>query len=66
MHLRSPSSDRGVQSFLWALTFFVILYFGMVLVQFGKGTSLVVALSVAIATFVFVRLCGADDRTGRR
>ncbi len=59
MHL--PSIDRGVSSFLWALVFFVVLYFGMVLIQIGKGTSFVVALSVAIMTFVFVRLRGGDE-----
>jgi len=30
MHLRIPSIDRGVQSFVWAVVFFLFLYFGMV------------------------------------
>ena len=28
MHLRMPSIDRGVQSFIWAVVFFLFLYFG--------------------------------------
>jgi hypothetical protein len=61
MHLRSPSLDRGVTSFLWSLGFFVLLFFGMVAIQIGKGTALVVSLAASIAIFVFVRLRG-DDR----
>jgi hypothetical protein len=61
MHLRVPSNDRGVTSFVWALAFFVILFFGMVLIQIAKGTALVVALAASIAIFVFVRLRGGDD-----
>ncbi len=61
MHLRAPSNDRGVTSFVWALVFFLVLFFGMVLIQIVKGTALVVALSASIAIFVFVRLRGGDD-----
>jgi hypothetical protein len=61
MHLRAPSNDRGVTSFVWALVFFAVLYFGMVLIQFAKGTALIVSLAASIAIFVFVRLQGGDD-----
>ena len=37
MHLRMPSIDRGVQSFLWAFVFFLVLYFGMVAVDVAQG-----------------------------
>ena len=30
MHLRMPSIDRGVQSFIWAVVFFLFLYFAFV------------------------------------
>ena len=33
MHLRMPSIDRGVQSFVWAVVFFLFLYFGMVMIS---------------------------------
>jgi len=58
MHLRTPSIDRGVQSFLWALLFFVILYFGMAAVGVAKGTSLLLSLVGAFLIFLFVRTRG--------
>ena len=60
MHLRMPSIDRGVQSFLWALVFFLILYFGMVAIEVGKGTALLVSLVSAFLIYVFVRTRGGD------
>jgi hypothetical protein len=65
MHLRLPSIDRGVQSFAWAVVFFLFLFFGMVAIQIGKGTALVVSLAAACAIFVFVRRQGADDPADR-
>ena len=44
MHLRMPSIAHGVQSFLWALLFFVVMYFGMVALDIRKGTALLVSL----------------------
>ncbi len=58
MHLRMPSIDRGVQSFLWALVFFLVLYFGMVAVGVGKATALLVSLVSAFLIFLFVRTRG--------
>ena len=58
MHLRMPSIDRGVQSFLWAVVFFLILYFGMVAVDVAKGTALLVSLVSAFLIFLFVRTRG--------
>ena len=58
MHLRLPSIDRGVQSFLWALVFFLILYFGMVAVDIHKATSLMTSLVSAFLIFLFVRTRG--------
>jgi hypothetical protein len=61
MHLRAPSTDRGVQSFIWALVFFLILYFGMIAVDVSKATALIVSLVSAFLIFLFVRTRGADD-----
>jgi hypothetical protein len=58
MHLRSPSIDRGVQSFLWALVFFLFLYFGMVAVEVTKATALIISLVAAFLIFFFVRIRG--------
>ncbi len=60
MHLRAPSVDRGVQSFLWAVVFFLVMYFGMVAVEVSKATALIVSLVASFLIFVFVRTCGGD------
>jgi predicted membrane protein len=58
VHLRMPSIDRGVQSFLWTLVFFLILYFGMVAVDVGRATALLISLVSAFLIFLFVRTRG--------
>ena len=58
MHLRAPSIDRGVQSFIWAVVFFLFLYFGMVAIAVSKGTALLVSLVLAFLIFLFVRTRG--------
>ena len=55
MHLRMPSIDRGVQSFIWAVVFFLFIYFGMVLIAVAKGTALVLSLVASFLIFLFVR-----------
>ncbi len=61
MHLRVPSIDRGVQSFWWAVVFFLFLYFGMVLIAVSKGTAFVLSLVISFLIFLFVRTRGEDD-----
>jgi hypothetical protein len=61
MHLRTPSTDRGVQSFLWAVVFFLVLYFGMLAVAVAKGTAIVLSLVASFLIFVYVRTRGGDD-----
>jgi hypothetical protein len=61
-----PSIDRGVQSFIWAVVFFLYLYFGMVLIAVAKGTALVVSLVVAFLVFLLVRTRGGEDPLDRR
>jgi purine-cytosine permease-like protein len=58
MHLRMPSIDKGVQSFLWAVVFFLYLFFGMKAVGVTGGTSLVLALVASFLIFLFVRTRG--------
>jgi hypothetical protein len=55
MHLRMPSIDRGVQSFIWAVVFFLFLYFGMLAIQVSKGTAFVLSLVLSFLIFLFVR-----------
>ena len=54
MHLRMPSIDRGVQSFLWAVVYFLFLYFGMLAIQISKGTAIVLSLALSFLIFLFV------------
>jgi purine-cytosine permease-like protein len=61
VHLRMPSIDRGVQSFIWAVVFFLFLYFGMVLIAVSKATAFVLSLVIAFGVFLFVRTRGGDD-----
>jgi hypothetical protein len=58
VHLRQPSIDQGVRSFIWAVVFFLFMYFGAVAVGVTKGTAFLVALVVAFLIFLFVRTRG--------
>jgi hypothetical protein len=56
-----PSIDRGVQSFIWAVVFFLVLYFGMLAIAISKGTAFVLSLVAGFLVFLFVRTRGDDD-----
>jgi hypothetical protein len=60
-----PSIDQGVQSFFWAVVFFLILWLGMLAVGVSGGTALLLSLVSAGAIFLFVRLRG-EERPGPR
>ena len=59
MHLRMPSIDQGVQAFLWAVFFFLLLWIGMLALDVSSASALILALVAAGAIFLFVRLRGA-------
>jgi hypothetical protein len=61
MHLRMPSIDHGVQSFLWAVVFFLFLWFGMLSVGVSGGTAFVLALVFGALIFLFIRIFGEDE-----
>jgi hypothetical protein len=61
MHLRMPSIDRGVQSFVWAVVFFLILFLGMLAVDVASATALVLSLVAGFLIFLFVRIRGGDE-----
>jgi putative flippase GtrA len=65
VHLRTPSVDRGVQSFLWAVVFFLFLYFGMLAIAISKATAIVLSLVVSFLVFLFVRTRGDPDPRDR-
>jgi hypothetical protein len=58
MHLRMPSIDQGVQAFLWAVFFFLLLWIGMVALDVSNATALILSLVAGGAIFLFVRLRG--------
>jgi hypothetical protein len=60
MHLRMPSIDQGVQAFVWALVFFLIMWFGALVLGFPTGTSFLISIVVAGAIFLLVRTRGGD------
>jgi hypothetical protein len=60
VHLRPPSIDRGVTSFLWAFFLALFIWFGLMAVGIGRGTALMLALLSFGAIFLFVRLQGED------
>ena len=58
MHLRVPSIDQGVQAFVWAIFFFLLLWVGMLAVGVSNATAFILSLVSAGAIFLFVRLRG--------
>ena len=56
-----PSIDQGVQAFVWAAIFFLILWLGMLAVDVSQATAFILSLVAAGAIFLFVRLRGGDD-----
>jgi type III secretory pathway component EscV len=53
-----PSIDQGVQAFVWAVVFFLVLWLGALLLGFPAGTSLVLSALLAGAIFLLVRTRG--------
>lgn len=56
MHLRPPSIDKGVTSFLWALVFFLILWLGSRAVGVSNGTAFLLSAVAAFGIFFYIRL----------
>jgi hypothetical protein len=61
MHLRPPSIDPGITSFVWALVLGVLLWGFLLAVGVPKATSFIVAALAACAIFLYVRLYGEDE-----
>jgi hypothetical protein len=60
VHLRAPSVDKGVQSFLWALFFFLYLFLGMLAIGIGKGNALIFSALAGFGIFFYVRIFSED------
>ncbi len=61
MHLRPPSIDHGVVSFLWALGLGVFLWLGMLAVGVSNATAFVLSAVAACGIFLYVRLYGEEE-----
>jgi len=60
VHLRQPSIDKGVTSFLWTLLFFFVIWLGAVSVGVSVATAFLIAVVAAFGIFFFVRLNGEE------
>ncbi len=58
MHLRPPSIDRGVTSFLWALGLGLFIWLGLKAVGVSDPTALIIGALSLGAIFLFVRTYG--------
>jgi hypothetical protein len=58
VHLRAPSIDKGVSAFLWALFFFLYLFFGSLAVGVDKGPAFIFSALAGFGIFLFVRILG--------
>ncbi len=65
MHLRPPSIDHGVISFLWAFGLALYLGLGMLAVGVGGGTAFVLSALAGCAIFLYVRLYGEAQQPRR-
>jgi hypothetical protein len=58
MHLRPPSIDRGVTSFLWAFGLGVYIWIGLLAIGVSSATAFIVGALSAGGIFLFVRTYG--------
>ena len=61
MHLRPPSIDHGVISFIWAFTLGVLLWLFLLGVGISQATAVILAALATGAIFLYVRLYGEDE-----
>jgi len=60
MHLRSPSVDHGVASFLWALFFGVFVWIGGAAVGYSAAMTFIGGCVVGFVCFLVIRVYGED------
>ena len=61
MHLRSPSIDHGVISFLWAVGLGLYIWLGSLAVGVSSATAFIVAAVAAFGIFLLVRIYGDEE-----
>jgi membrane protein DedA with SNARE-associated domain len=67
-HLRPPSISHGVIAFIWALVFFLFIWFGGRAVGVHSGTSFILGALVGFFVFLAVLVYGRHEprRPARR
>ena len=60
-HLRPPSVDHGVISFLWALGLSVFIWLGLRAIDVSSATSFIMAALAGAAIFFYVRIYGEEE-----
>jgi hypothetical protein len=68
VHLRPPSISHGVTAFIWALVFFLFIWFGGIAVGVHGGTSFIFGALVGFFVFLAVLVYGRHEprRPARR
>jgi hypothetical protein len=61
LHLRPPSIDHGVISFIWALFFGLLIWLGGAMLGYSSAITFVLGAVVGFLAFVFVRVYGEDE-----
>jgi hypothetical protein len=61
VHLRPPSIDHGVISFLWALGLGLFIWIGLRAVDVHNASAFVIACVSGFAIFLFVRIYGEEE-----
>lgn len=66
MHLRPPSIDHGIVSFIWALVLAALLWGFLLGIGITRPTAFIVSAVAGCAIFLYVRLYGEDEPSKRR
>jgi hypothetical protein len=61
MHLRPPSVDHGITSFIWAFVIGLLIWLFLMGIGMTKPTAFIVAAVGAGVVFLYVRLYGEDE-----
>jgi hypothetical protein len=61
MHLRPPSIDHGILSFVWAFVLGVLVWAFLLAIGITKPTAFIIGALAAGAIFLYVRLYGEDE-----
>jgi hypothetical protein len=61
MHLRPPSIDHGITSFLWGFGLGLFIWLGQLSIGIDMATAFILSALAGCAIFLFVRRFGEDE-----